>query len=283
MRLTHVELFSNDVEMLSFNLNPNDVDPLSKYQVRSIFGLDADEIIRKFYAFGQNTQPRYYNVSLKAREIAIRLALNPNFRNTESYSDLRDRLYRTIAANRTGMVKLHFNSGATTVAQIEGSLAKFEVPYFSELSEIQITVKCDDPLFRAINPVNYEPESLSTTSPLTIADSISTSPHGFTMQMTFDNAAADLVISDAPSDFEWQFKVVPAGGFLVGDELHFSSEFSNKYLYIMRSSTKIDLIDKIYPTSVWPIIFPGSNVFYINDITDFDWDSLEYYAAYWGV
>lgn len=282
MRLTGVDLYAaNYSEAITFSLR--EVGSSDTYQVRTILGLDAEEIIPKFYGFGLNTKPRFYDFGLKAREIAIRAILNPRFRMGESYSDIRDNLYRSISANRTGLVALHFRSGATVVAKIAGSIIKFEVPYFTKLPEVQLTVKCDDPMFRAINPVIYASTELPTTNPVIIPDSLSTSPHGFSFKVTFTATAATFTIQDDPTTPEWKFKIVPAGGFLSGDELYFSSDYSNRHLYMVRSGVTTHLLDRIEPTSIWPTMFPGPNTFYFVDVASFNWNSLEYYPTYWGV
>jgi hypothetical protein len=282
MRLTSVDLYSpNFAETITFSLRS--VDSSDKYMVRGIVGLDTDDIIPKFYGYGLKTNSRFYDFGLKARVIVMRIVLNPLFKIDESYSDVRDTLYRAISATRTGQVVLHFKSGGTIVAKIAGFITKFESAYFSELSEVQLTIRCDDPMFRAINPVRYEPDEIKTTNPILIPDSLSTAPHGFTMQVKYKTASAAFTIQDDLSNPDWKFKVIPSGGFLVGDELYLSSEFSNKYLYMIRGGTTIPLVDKIEPTSVWPIIFPGANLFEFLEIANFDWDALEHYAAYWGV
>jgi hypothetical protein len=282
MRVTDVDMYSAKFEEpITFSLAKN--DPSAQYMVRTILGLDAEEIVPKFYGRGLQTAPKYYDFGMKARDIVIRVILNPNFRIDDTYSNIRDDLYRSISADRTGKVVLHFRAGATLVSRIFGFITKFEVPYFVKLPEVQITVRCDDPMFRAINPVHFTPAELPTTNPINIPDSISTAPHGFTMQVTFKAASPSLTIQDKSSNPEWIFKVTPSGGFLINDVLYFSSEFSNKYLYIVRGGSTIQLIDKIQPNSIWPIIFPGQNSFYISEIATINWNYLEYYAAYWGV
>ncbi|MET0786112.1 MAG: hypothetical protein ABWY25_05350 [Paenisporosarcina sp.] len=283
MRLTHVNMFSDDAEMFNFSLR--DLDYNAKYQVRSIFGLDTDEIIHKFYGFGKSTKSKFYNFGLKAREISIRSVLNPNWRNTETYSDVRDELYRLIASNRTGIITLHFNSGATTVAKIDGYITKFEVPYFAELPEVQITIQCEDPMFRGLNPIVYTEEDIYSPieNKILISDSHSTAPHGFTAQLTVITAVAELRFKEQATNPDWEFAIIYPGGFLVGDVVYLSSEFSNKSLYMMRAGGRIDLVDRIVPTSVWPIIFPGRTEFVVNNPPNLHIDNLSFYPAYWGV
>jgi hypothetical protein len=283
MRVTSVEMYSAAYEeAISFSLLGG--EPNAEYQIRTILGLDADDLVPKFYGWSLSGTNKYYDFTLKPRDIVMRIILVPRFRIDESYSDVRDHLYRVISANRTGVVVLHFKSGATLVSRIFGSIIKFEATHFTNLPEVQLTIRCNDPMFRAINPVVFEPVELATVNPVLIPDSISTAPHGFTMQLTFDAAAASFTIQDLITSPEWKFKVIPDGGFLSGDVLYFSSEHSNKYIYYIRGgSTIVHLGDKIESGSIWPMLFPGQNEFQFLDISSFNWNSVEYYAAYWGV
>jgi len=281
MRVTNVSLYSGNREAITFSLR--DTNSSDQYMVREMIGLDGEELIPRFYGFGLKTKPKFYDFRMKPRDIVIRLVLNPRFNLDESYSDVRDTLYRAISAVRTGLVTLHFNSGGTTVARISGFITKFEVPHFTPLPEVQLTIRCDDPIFRAINPVVYDPSELKITNPIILADSLSTTPHGFQMQVTFKANTPSFTIQDELTNPEWLFRVIPAGGFLTGDILNFSSDYSNKYLYMTRGGIVTHLIDKLQPQSIWPIIFPGASTFYFLDIANFNWNKIEYYAAYWGV
>lgn len=282
MRLTRVSLYSSDLsEAISFSLRY--ADPEAQYIVRNIMGLDAEELVPKFYGSGLASRSRFYDFGLKARDIVMRIVLNPNFRIDESYSDVRDELYKSISSTRTGIVVLHFLSGATTVARIQGFITKFEANYFVELPEVQMTIRCDDPMFRSINPVVLDSGDLPAANPIVIADSLSTAPHGFELQVTFKATAASFTIQDVQNNPEWKFKVTPNGGFVSGDVLYLSSDYSNKYLYMMRGAVRTDLMDRIDPTSMWPILFPGANYFWFVDLASFNWNVVEFDAAYWGV
>ena len=284
MRVTNVEMQSPTLEEpVDFSLSGN--DPTARYQVRNIVGLDAEDLIPKFYGHGLNADSdyKYYDFSMKPREIVMNIVLKPQFGINETYSNVRDKLYRSISSTRTGKVALDFKSGATTVSRIYGFISKFEVPYFVRLPEVQLTIKCDDPMFRAINPMVYETSDLPLVNPVIVGDSLSTAPHGFEMEITFDATSPTLTIQDEATNPNWKFTVTPSGGFLVGDVLHFSSEYSNKYLYLVRAGTTIDLLDKISPSSIWPLIFPGGNTFYFLEIAKFNWNHIQYYACYWGV
>lgn len=281
MRVTNVSLFSNDVEAVNFALTHQ--APKSQYIARTMIGLDADEIVPKFYGFGLHSSPKYYNFGLKPREIVMRLVLNPRMILDESYSNIRDNLYRAISSSRTGAVELRFFSGATTVASIFGFIVKFEVPHFSKTPEVQITVRCEDPMFRAVNPVVLKEDEIPAISPIIVWDSISTAPHGFDFDILWTATSPIFTIQDVITNEEWKFEVIPNGGFLVGDILHFCSEYNAKELYIKRGANTIHIIDKITPGSFWPVIFPGGNEFFIQEDYAFTWQEISFHAAYWGV
>ncbi len=140
MNITSLSLFSNETEAIQFDLR--NVASKSPYMVRQIVGLDADELITKFYGSSRTTNKRFHDFSLKPRDIVMRIVLTPRFHLDEDYSYVRDALYRAISATRTGEVQLQFHSGASTVAQIYGFVSKFEVAYFSQTPELQLTIRC---------------------------------------------------------------------------------------------------------------------------------------------
>jgi len=282
MRLTSVVLHASDlIEDVEFSLREAKIP--SRYIVRQILGIDAEEITPKFYGTGQSSGTKFYDLAMKPKEIVMRVGLNPNFHVNETISEVRDKLYRLISATRNGQIQLRWMSGASLVAGITGMVTKFEVPYFTALPELQITFYCPDPLFRSVHPITYEVADLPTTNPVILSDNASTAPHGLSFKVKFTATASDFTIQDDPVDPDWGFTVTPDGGFDVDDELWFSSEYGNKQVYLFNLTTPHHLMDKIDDTSIWPIIFPGANTFHFTAIGDFDWLELSYHSAYWGV
>jgi len=158
---------------------------------------------------------------------------------------------------------------------------KFETALFTKSPEAQLTISCSDPFFRSVNPVQVT--TLDPVNPIMAPDNLSTAPHGFLLGMEFSNTADTQTIQDTIIDPEWTFTLAPPGGFLVGDILWISSELTNKYVLIDRSSELIPIVDTITPNSVWPIIFPGENRLYITEMPSITSYDLTYYPAYWGV
>lgn len=275
MRVTSVELHpagSSDIAVMSFR-DPGRKNP---YNVKVINGLDADEIIPRYY--GASGETKFYNLSLEKRELVIWVELNPDFKTGQSISDLRDAIYKMISSSRTGLLQIQFKDGLETIAAISGFVSKFEAPHFNKAPELQITITCNDPMLRALTPTIVDVVGLDPATTM-IEDTKSTAPHGMKFEMSFTAAAASFSIGDVG----WDFEVTPVGGFLIGDVLHFSSEYNDKHVYIVRGVDTIHLADVITPGSIWPLLFPGENTFVCGSPTSLNWDAISYYPTYWGV
>jgi hypothetical protein len=283
MKLTNIALYSNGAEVANFSFrDPRGTNP---YLARGISGLNSDEIISKFSGLANTSGSKHFNLGMKDREIVMLISLNPQFALGKSYSDLRDDLYRAVASSRTGVVQVRFNNGLKTIAAVKGFVKKFDSNLFSEKPQVQLTIRCEDPWFRALERTPVP--SFKLTDSMTINNAQSTAPHGFRFGLTVDENITTLTVQDAATP-EWSFVVTPGTisantGFLAGDKVYFSSEANDRYFYIVRSATTIQLVDRIEPGSVWPVMFPGDNNFVFSGNGGFTIDYLDYYATYWGV
>lgn len=281
MKITSATLYSGEDVMMSFGLGIGEGS--NRYLVRSIVGLDADEIVPRFYAHGQTSGTPFYDFGMKARDIVMLVEINPSFELGEDHGEVRDRMYRAISANRNGVIRLELMSGATTVAQISGFIVKFEASHFTKSPQVQITLRCTDPLFRAVNPVQLTEADIGTGPTFVVPDSLSTAPHGFSMVLEITSDIDSITMLDQGVGFDTAFTITPPSDFLDGDLIYFSSDRSNKYLYRDRSSVILQMMDLINPISVWPTLFPGANNLHIVEAAFLTVNSLEYYPAYWGV
>lgn len=279
MKVTSVELRpegSSEVIDLSFR-DPKSNNP---YRVKSIAPLDADELIPQFYGTSGDSTKKYYNIVLKKREPVALIGLNPRFGSAvnNSYSDLRDRLFRLIATSRTGVINIVFRYGTEDVAYIPALVSKVESSVFTDKPEVQITFNCLDPMLKSLTRVEV-PVTSELVNWFSVDVAKSTAPCGFRMRVRIPSAIPRLRI--APLDNEDSFEVSFFGGFLAGDELEFSSENNNKYIYLVRGSNRWPIADAVKVNSIWPILFPGNNDFvfsYDVEIKEFD-----YFTTYWAV
>lgn len=278
MKVTHIDLVSTKERVATFSFrDPNTLYP---YMARAIIGIDADEIVPRFYGVGKASGEKFYDFARRPREVVIRIVLNPNRKINFSYSDLRDDLYRVISASRTGDVELFFKQGAVVIAGLKGKVVKFEAPHFSETPEVQITIQCEDAMLRGISPIILDEIELSNGGPdVYIYDAVSTAPHGVEFTASFTANNPDFVLKDGIGD-DSQFRVVY--DFLVGDILTFRST-NVKSISVTRGANTTKIADRIDITSVWPVVFPGANLYKLGDHTKYKILSASYLTAFWGV
>lgn len=281
MKITHLDVVSEDTNIFSLSMQKTPTS--DKFLLKASAGLDADQIVRQFYGFGKQTKPPYFLSKMPNRVVTLRIQLNPNFRVRESYSDIRDDLYRAISLNRTGVLELLFRSGGAAMARLTGYITRFEVPLSSEIPEVQITIQCTDSMLRGLNPVILTQADYGGGNPVTLGDNISTSPHGMSMIVTCINDDGFFRVQDKLSFPEWVFQIIPDGGFLTDDIIHLEGEFNNVNVYMERGEEIIPLMDKIESGSLFPVVFPKRNIYYIYDSNNFEVTEISYTPTYWGV
>lgn len=274
----------------SFSLSQ--VDESQSYILETVVGLDPDQIASVFYGSftetATNAKELYFNMLLPPREIGMKIKLNPQIQSNETYSSLRDHLYKIISRSRTGLIELRFLYNSTLVASIQGRVSRLESNLFDTDPKVQLTLRCDNPFLKG-------PEIEDTPNPTwpadftwEIDDDLSTAPHGFKMEMTVGYELTDFYIQTETGYDNLILQVNK--NLLAGDKIYFSSEEDNKYLYFERSGSITHLVDKIEEGSIWPILFPGVNAFSINGTPVpelfgylISIDELTYKPHYWGV
>jgi len=97
LQVDNVDLMSkNGLRAMNFGFrDPGNYLP---YQVRSITGLDADEIINQFVGNPSNDDFGFHIPRLAKREVTMLLGLNPDWKTGATFSDLRDDLYKLIGS-----------------------------------------------------------------------------------------------------------------------------------------------------------------------------------------
>lgn len=275
MKITSIEAHpagSSEIMVMSFK----DVSRENPYIIKTIIGLDPDEI-EALYSGVED----FYDLFLVKREPVFRVELNPNFSENQTYSDLRDTFYRMIQSSRTGKIQFQFKNEDEVVAVLNGSVSRVEAPQFQKDQPLQFTVKCDEPLLKAPSATVIDISGLDPTS-TDILDDKSTARHGFKFQVEVLSNIPDFIIEN-PDDESWSFEIDLLGGFLTDDVIHFSSEYNNKYLYVVRDGDPFHLGHAIRPGSAWPLIFPKDNFFSMAHPDSLAWLAISHYYTYWGV
>lgn len=282
MRVTYVRVRPEN-NSAHIELSFKDPSRRFPYNVKAIYGLDADNLSP--HRYGYSSAQNYHNLHLGERDIILRIDLNPNYKNNQTVSDLRDNLYRMIASSRTGIIEVIFGNESGNVAKISGFMTKFESGQFTETPEVQLTISCIDPMLRGLNAVDLDVSGLDPSMTV-INDAISTAPHGFSFAVSLNNATNVITIKDGLND-EWEFSLdkTATAGFAENDVVYISSERNNKYAYVdvQNSGLITHLGDIILGGSIWPILFPGENLFAWENPEDIQWEQVSFTPTYWGV
>lgn len=279
MQITALELVANDANAISLGLRQPSVK--EQYLAKAVYGLDAQEIIPKFYANGLDTGDKYYDFVMRPRELVMRTVLNPNYILNERAGDLRDELYKMISSNRNGELKIIMRNGTTAIGQLFGRVTKFEVPHFSKIQELQMTLVCEDPFIRAIADTELEEDLLGPGPSYEINSAVSTAPHGCVIVMEVTTNTTSFILTEQAADYDWKFQVSYSPGFQVGDIITISSVYNDKYVKFLRGVTETHIADRVTSGSQWPMLFPGVNTLYRN--AQVKLTKVAYKNAFWGV
>jgi len=277
MLVNNVDLFSNNLVRhipLSFRDQNSDMT----YRVKSITGLDADEIVARYT--GNPDNGFGFNVpTLMKREVVILLGLNPWLDPTTTFSSLRDDVYKLMCGCRTGAVQIWFNYNADRTARLVGFVTKVEMTHFTKTPEIQLTINCDnDVMLKGHVPIDILPDTVIAGQTATVTDSLSTAVHGFKIDVRFSGDSSWFEMTGPAG---WKFRV--DYGFQAGDRLYISSETNDKYVYVIRSGVTTQLANKVSANSIWPQMLPGSNLFTFTSGNGVEVLGGSHYATYWGI
>ena len=273
MLVDNVDLVAkNGSKRLNFGFR----DPHNRlpYQVKSLTGLDADEITNHF-AGNSVTGGTSFNIPmLVKREIPLLLGLNPKWSGGITYSDLRDDLYRLIGACPSGQVLIRFNHGTPlddedlthTRAVLVGRISKVEANHFVDAPQVQLTVTADDyPMLQApevteVDNPTWVERTFVGDKAIHLSDEVSTAPHALDARFDFSASVSNFKMEGLGYLSGLKFELT-GFDFASGDKLYLSSRPDNRYVYVDRSGTHIHLVDKMTADSVWPIIYPGDNYY----------------------
>lgn len=271
MDLRKVQLITSQAadvaDKIHAEIKIQDVTPEDKYILKAASGLGVDDIFKQDAGYFINPYTpeftyNYYDMLLKERVVNLVVDINPDYSEDEMARFLRDEIYKSISYSRQKELELRFSikhaSGSSDTASLFGDITKVEGDIFSADSQVGITFKCLDPFFKSVSEIEYDDPDHWGGEPdvIEVTDDYSTAPHGFRIVFTFDEDCDSFKIYNSDNE---GFTVVH--DFLDGQELHFSSEFNNRDIFMYVSGDKFSMMDKIAPGSVWPVMKPGDNQF----------------------
>jgi hypothetical protein len=262
--------------------------PNSPYILKGVTGLSASDVMPMNYGSSFTGVP-YYEMSLGNRDISLKIGLNPVYSESGTRVDLRDTLYKAIYSARDPRLWFDIYNGTLHVATIGGLVTKLEASHFTAKPDVELTIRCSDPFFKANSRTEIETTNYNQLPHLVVDYNNGTAPVGFRASFQLNSSADSFGFLSG--DDCWEFIVEHE--FLAGDIVYFSSEYGEKNIYSYSPSLHTStfsgitrLADKLTSTAIWPVLFPGTNSFELTappGVSNFTLVTCSYHASFWGV
>ena len=295
MNISGIKLLTpGDDEVVHANFPIRNLSASDPYIIKSSTGFDADEIFPKnagyfvdFFSEGAITE--FYDMMLGDRTVSLLVKPNPDYRANQTVGHLRDTLYKAIAYTRYTNLELRLMEivddlgTEEDIASLFGRIAKIESDLFSNDPNVTITFECSDPFLRSNDYISIDGSEFVDASEPLWNDDDSTAPHGYTFRMDFSDDKDGLTVypvNGGTFSIDYEFEA--------GDHLYLSSEYNNRYLYVVKGfdDSTVHLTDKVVAGSVWPMMLPGENEVKFHapfeSFTEGVIVTLTYRTSYWG-
>jgi hypothetical protein len=263
---------SPTTDPLVMNLGPEIQTDL--IQIRNIDGLDPVKANITTSAFGSKQGSFLTGKNLGDRNLVFTLGLNPDW-VTSNYSTLRKLVNEYFMTE--SQVRLVFETVEYPPVEIIGHVETNEQNPFSKDPEPQISIICPDPLFVASAPTELA-QNPNTEAPINIAYE-GTFAAGVKLDIVYVSGS-----NPTQADIYSQVGVMSVIDAPVLDSTHFLEIYSVPgSRYIKKNAAGANVFNKMYPGSVWPMLLPGDNQFYIATNNGVQRWTMEYYALYGGL
>lgn len=231
----------------------------------------------------------YHGRRPQAREIVLRVGLNPDYSNT-AVSDLRARLYQLLSTKQALKIWVRFVYDETDLNLdpndyayvIDGYFKRVEIVPFSKDPEVQITITCPQALFS--HPVELTFGTLDVFNP-------GTAPTPFYITMTLNEYTNDVVIYTIP--FEEDNYISQGYSLYPYDILELNTDPGSRGFWFTRDdgfgyAPVLDITGFLSQDSKWPTLYNGDNEIAIKSSidgldVDVTIDTISFTPRYWGV
>lgn len=235
------------------------------FMVKEIEGLGPVKATLVSSSFANMDGEQYHSSRRDARDIRIRLGLEPNLAEYSTHA-LRDQLYdffmpKTEAKLEFGLFDKFAESILTNSLdlQISGRIETFETPLFTKEPAVDLSVRCFDPDFIDPDEVIFQGSTVAdfTETILTYDGTVET---GVLFTLNPDRAMEEFTIYHRPPD-ETLRTVYFSYPLLAGDKVEINSVHGSKYVTLTRNGVESSHLYSISPQSNWLELFPGDNNF----------------------
>lgn len=225
--------------------------------IKDIEGLEPVKATIVSSSFPNTTGETYQASKREARDIKIRLGIEPDYISEEP-KDVRRRLYQFFMPNT--FVDLKFTDSDALEVDISGMIESFEAPLFVQEPEAFVTIRCFDSDFVEFgNTIEINSNTVSNTLDMEI-EYEGTVETGIEFYLQVDRDVDEFTIYNTlPNgkfrqfDFAWPLHN--------GDQVNVLTSPGNKKVQLVRTGITSSLLYAVTPQSAWIDLYPGTNLF----------------------
>lgn len=208
------------------------------------------------------------------RQVVLRVGLQPNWDTGQTAAELRDMLYSLLAPRFGRPLRHELFWFDTLQAYAEGYISKMEPAIFTSDPEVNVTIDCTHPYFKApVDQIQQPVRTLVEGKSSFIVENDGTARTGFWLGITLQSPQTEpLSVSDEAADGE-KFEV--GGTWAAGDTLVLNTRAGERSIFKIPSGSTgpVSVLNDITKNSVWLQLYEGDNQLRVNN-TAFDWYSL---------
>lgn len=261
----------NTVDLPTFDATPS--DPFVFKGAEGLGAVDRTVSISKAY----NQASILQSIQPQNRVVVIRIGLNPSWDTGQTASELREMLYAMLTGGYANApVTLSVMDGEDVLCLVDGHVEKLEPLMFTKDPEVQLTLSCLSPYFRAPEATFPVLSGLDKTVPEIM--NTGTAPSGFDFQIEFTAALTYWQIENEREDLRMRVE----HNFVIGDQLRLITIVGGKAVQLVHGGDVSSLLKGLTVESGWHQLYPGLNRFYTSSAS-FNWVDFSYTAQYQGV
>ena len=279
--LIRLEAYSSWESAPTLPLSDNGREETDLIQIRNIDGIDPVKAAITTSPFGSVDGVAYTGSNVASRNIVLTLHPNPDW-NDWTFEGLRRLVYSYFMPKL--LTRLVFYSTDMPPVEIFGYVESCEVNPFASDIEIQVSIICPDPYFTAVDGTVILGVSNDGSSLVDV-------PYNGSIEAGI-NVEVKRISDPPPTSISIQIGELTFSSFTVAASVSSSVYFimnsiaGQRYIQNVNLANGVitNLLSKVAPGSVWPVLDPGLNKFSV--ITDTpgnqDW-VLTYFERFGGL
>lgn len=246
--------------------------PSDLYVIKTVDGLDPPDID---VFTGQTVGGEGYFSGRNPLNKEIVLTVGLNYVQGVTMSDLRKKFYQLLSPSPSSdmFVLSGTLANGSIVWSINCAVKKMEANPFSKDPQLVITLSTTSPYLTGSTVHVPTP---SSSALFNVTDNEMSVPAGVTFQGTFTAAGTTFSVLIGAKRLQFNY-VIQSGDFFTIITIPGARSVS-----LTRGATVINMLSYLATTSVWPVLYPGSNT--VQSIGPaFTYFDLGYTRRYWGV